>query len=177
VTDFPRECLLADPVSVTYEALRLLKSPGVTFFSFNVSPPGPRPLVSPNLTTSSLAGLPRRLPPPHQQPRRAAAAAAAAAMPWCPLPPPPRLLQTPLAFKDRLEKGRMDDLKDIMSRWQPWIPPKLDQSFQQVRCGRAGVLRLGACWAACRRAPLLSPALPAGLEPARPRVTRAAQAA
>jgi hypothetical protein len=25
----------------------------------------------------------------------------------------------------------MGDLKDVMSRWKPWVPPKQDQAFQQ----------------------------------------------
>mmetsp|Transcript_5815 Transcript_5815/g.15496 ORF Transcript_5815/g.15496 Transcript_5815/m.15496 type:complete len:114 (+) Transcript_5815:496-837(+) len=38
---------------------------------------------------------------------------------------------TPLAFKERIEQGRMGDLAEIMPRWQPWVPPKQDQAFQQ----------------------------------------------
>jgi hypothetical protein len=37
----------------------------------------------------------------------------------------------------------MADLKDILSRWKPWIPPKQDQAFQQVgdcALGRARLL-------------------------------------
>lgn len=38
---------------------------------------------------------------------------------------------TPFAIKDRLEKDGAADLQDIMPRWKPWIPPKLDQGLQQ----------------------------------------------
>ena len=44
----------------------------------------------------------------------------------------PACRNTPLAFKDRLERGQMGDLQDVMSRWQPWIPPKPAQGLQQV---------------------------------------------
>eukprot|EP00983_Pelagomonas_calceolata_P106049 1159192-Pelagomonas_calceolata.AAC.3 len=44
------------------------------------------------------------------------------------------LRDTPLAFKERIEQGRMGDLAEIMPRWQPWVPPKQDQAFQQVGC-------------------------------------------
>jgi hypothetical protein len=37
VTGFPRECLLADPGSVTYEALGLVKGVRQTFFGSEVS--------------------------------------------------------------------------------------------------------------------------------------------
>ncbi|GLC33981.1 hypothetical protein PLESTB_000825100 [Pleodorina starrii] len=38
---------------------------------------------------------------------------------------------TPFAIKRRMDEGRTGDLQDIMSRWQPWLPPKPDQAFQQ----------------------------------------------
>ena len=44
------------------------------------------------------------------------------------------LLQTAFSFLGRMRKaGGMSDLKDVMGRWKPWIPPKQDQAFQQVR--------------------------------------------
>jgi hypothetical protein len=37
--------------------------------------------------------------------------------------------------------GGMSDLKDILGRWKPWIPPKQDQAFQQVCvCGGGAVV-------------------------------------
>ena len=40
--------------------------------------------------------------------------------------------RTPLAFKARIERpGGMDDLKDVLTRWEPWIPPRQDQALQQ----------------------------------------------
>lgn len=36
-------------------------------------------------------------------------------------------INTPLAIKRRMDEARTGDLADIMSRWQPWIPPKQDQ--------------------------------------------------
>jgi len=38
---------------------------------------------------------------------------------------------TPFAIKDRLSKNGAADLKAILPRWKPWIPPKLDQGLQQ----------------------------------------------
>jgi len=38
VTQFPRECLLADPTSETYEALGLVKGLRQTFFGSQVMP-------------------------------------------------------------------------------------------------------------------------------------------
>jgi len=38
---------------------------------------------------------------------------------------------TPFSIKDRLEKDAAKDLREIMPRWKPWIPPKLDQGLQQ----------------------------------------------
>ena len=40
-------------------------------------------------------------------------------------------VSTPLAFKARLDKDGMADLRDILPRWQPWLPPKADQGLQQ----------------------------------------------
>lgn len=74
VTGFPRESLLADPESVTYEALGLVKGVRQTFFA----------------------------------------------------------KETAFSFLGRMRKSDgMADLKDILSRWKPWIPPKQDQAFQQ----------------------------------------------
>ncbi len=38
---------------------------------------------------------------------------------------------TPFAMRDRFAKDGAKDLAEIMPRWQPWIPPKLEQSLQQ----------------------------------------------
>lgn len=38
---------------------------------------------------------------------------------------------TPLAIKRRMDSGQTKDLQDVLSRWEPWIPPKQDQAFQQ----------------------------------------------
>jgi len=38
---------------------------------------------------------------------------------------------TPYAILDRVQKGKTDDLQKALSRWKPWIPPKLDQGLQQ----------------------------------------------
>lgn len=74
VTGFPRDALLADPDSVTYEALGLVKGVRQTFFGS----------------------------------------------------------ETAFSFLGRMRKpGGMSDLKDVLSRWKPWIPPKQDQAFQQ----------------------------------------------
>lgn len=56
-------------------------------------------------------------------------------------------IQTPLAFKKRIEEGNMGDLADIMPRWKPWIPPKNDQAFQQV--GAIQVVAWGAANGPC----------------------------
>lgn len=34
---------------------------------------------------------------------------------------------TPFAIKKRMDEARTGDLQDILPRWQPWIPPKLEQ--------------------------------------------------
>lgn len=74
VTGFPREHLLADPSSTTYEALGLVKGVRQTFFGS----------------------------------------------------------QTAFSFLERIRKPTgLSDLKDVLSRWKPWIPPKQDQAFQQ----------------------------------------------
>lgn len=55
-------------------------------------------------------------------------------------------LQTAFSFLGRMRRqGGMDDLKDVLGRWKPWIPPKQDQAFQQVCVffgGGGGVLSL-----------------------------------
>ena len=38
---------------------------------------------------------------------------------------------TPVSMLKRLTTDRMADLRDIMTRWKPWTPPKQDQAFQQ----------------------------------------------
>ncbi|WIA37036.1 hypothetical protein OEZ86_014019 [Tetradesmus obliquus] len=74
VTGFPRDCLLADPGSVTYEALGLVKGLQQTFLA----------------------------------------------------------KETAFSFLGRLRRpGGMADLKDVMGRWKPWVPPKQDQALQQ----------------------------------------------
>ena len=51
---------------------------------------------------------------------------------------------TPFAMRDRFAADGAADLADIMPRWTPWIPPKLEQSLQQggafVFRGREAVL-------------------------------------
>ncbi|KAI8472676.1 MAG: seleno protein U [Monoraphidium minutum] len=40
--------------------------------------------------------------------------------------------ETPMALLKRAQQpGGMDDLRDILPRWKPWQPPKLDQALQQ----------------------------------------------
>ena len=50
---------------------------------------------------------------------------------------------TPFAMRDRFAKDGAADLAAVMPRWQPWIPPKLEQSLQQggsfVFCGKDAV--------------------------------------
>ncbi|GFH07904.1 selenoprotein U [Haematococcus lacustris] len=75
VTQFPADCLFADPDNVTYSALGLVKGLGSTFFS----------------------------------------------------------VSTPLAIMKRMTEGRMGDLRDVLPRWQMWLPPKSDQGFQQLQ--------------------------------------------
>jgi len=38
---------------------------------------------------------------------------------------------TPFSMRDRIMNGSTKDLQEILSRWKPWIPPKLDQGLQQ----------------------------------------------
>ena len=38
---------------------------------------------------------------------------------------------TPYAILDRVKKGQTEDLQKALGRWKPWIPPKLDQGYQQ----------------------------------------------
>jgi hypothetical protein len=38
---------------------------------------------------------------------------------------------TPLSINQRLLKDGAKDLKEILTRWKPWIPPKLEQGLQQ----------------------------------------------
>eukprot|EP00238_Polyblepharides_amylifera_P015763 CAMPEP_0196578934 /NCGR_PEP_ID=MMETSP1081-20130531/13584_1 /TAXON_ID=36882 /ORGANISM="Pyramimonas amylifera, Strain CCMP720" /LENGTH=167 /DNA_ID=CAMNT_0041898335 /DNA_START=386 /DNA_END=890 /DNA_ORIENTATION=- len=38
---------------------------------------------------------------------------------------------TPFYIMDRLEKDSAADLREVMPRWKPWIPPKLEQGLQQ----------------------------------------------
>lgn len=38
---------------------------------------------------------------------------------------------TPLSINQRLLKDGAKDLKEILPRWKPWIPPKLNQGLQQ----------------------------------------------
>ena len=38
---------------------------------------------------------------------------------------------SPFAIKDRIEKDGAEELRDVMPRWKPWIPPRLDQGLQQ----------------------------------------------
>lgn len=38
---------------------------------------------------------------------------------------------TPFAIKDRIEKDGASDLRDVLPRWKPWLPPKADQGLQQ----------------------------------------------
>ena len=38
---------------------------------------------------------------------------------------------TPYAILDRIQTGTTNDLQEILPRWKPWIPPKLDQGLQQ----------------------------------------------
>mmetsp|Transcript_7772 Transcript_7772/g.18615 ORF Transcript_7772/g.18615 Transcript_7772/m.18615 type:complete len:113 (-) Transcript_7772:247-585(-) len=38
---------------------------------------------------------------------------------------------TPLSINQRLLQDGAKDLREILPRWKPWIPPKLDQGLQQ----------------------------------------------
>lgn len=51
--------------------------------------------------------------------------------------------QTAFSFLARMARpAGMDDLKDVMRRWQPWTPPRNDQALQQ---GGMFVFRGAAC--------------------------------
>merc|ERR1719238_1111995 len=40
--------------------------------------------------------------------------------------------ETPFSIKDRLEQNDMaKDMRDVLKRWKPWLPPKSDQGLQQ----------------------------------------------
>ena len=38
---------------------------------------------------------------------------------------------TPLSILARLQKDQAADLKALLPRWKPWVPPKTDQAFNQ----------------------------------------------
>lgn len=40
-------------------------------------------------------------------------------------------VNTPYAILERIQKDGAKDLTAALSRWKPWIPPKLDQGLQQ----------------------------------------------
>jgi len=40
-------------------------------------------------------------------------------------------INTPLAIKKRMDEKRMGDLQTVLSKWEPWLPPKPDQAYQQ----------------------------------------------
>ena len=40
-------------------------------------------------------------------------------------------VDTPFAIKKRMDEDRLGDLKEILPRWKPWIPPKSSQGLQQ----------------------------------------------
>lgn len=39
--------------------------------------------------------------------------------------------RTPLSILKRMQDGKMSDLQAALGSWKPWIPPKLEQGFQQ----------------------------------------------
>ena len=39
--------------------------------------------------------------------------------------------RTPLAMAQRLRDGKGEYLKDALTNWKPWIPPKLEQGLNQ----------------------------------------------
>ena len=47
-------------------------------------------------------------------------------------------VRTPLAMAKRLKDGKGDFLKEALTNWKPWIPPKLEQGLNQ---GGAFVIR------------------------------------
>ncbi len=56
---------------------------------------------------------------------------------------------TPFAIKKRMDEARTGDLQDILPRWQPWIPPKLEQVGGEGENGRRGGAGEGeGVWAA-----------------------------
>ena len=38
---------------------------------------------------------------------------------------------TPQSLMDRWKKNGASDLREVLARWKPWIPPKPEQGFQQ----------------------------------------------
>lgn len=40
-------------------------------------------------------------------------------------------VNTPLSLGKRLVSGNFGDLKDVLSHWKPWQPPKSNQALQQ----------------------------------------------
>lgn len=40
-------------------------------------------------------------------------------------------VRTPLAMANRLKDGKGDFLKEALTNWKPWIPPKLEQGLNQ----------------------------------------------
>ncbi len=40
-------------------------------------------------------------------------------------------VRTPLAMAKRLKDGKGDFLKEALTNWKPWIPPKLEQGLNQ----------------------------------------------
>ena len=40
-------------------------------------------------------------------------------------------VRTPLAIASRLKDGKGEYLKEALSNWKPWIPPKLEQGLNQ----------------------------------------------
>lgn len=40
-------------------------------------------------------------------------------------------IQTPISILQRLMDGRFSDLAEATSTWKTWIPPKMEQTFQQ----------------------------------------------
>lgn len=45
-------------------------------------------------------------------------------------------INTPLSIKKRMDEGKTGDLQDVMAKWQPWTPPRMDQSLQQGEAAR-----------------------------------------
>ena len=40
-------------------------------------------------------------------------------------------VRTPLAMANRLKDGKGDFLREALTNWKPWIPPKLEQGLNQ----------------------------------------------